>query len=113
MDNRRKNIRFPFDEPIGYQRYENAPLEGSVGEDISLSGLKIRVNSFIPLNTVLDLHIHFPSQVQVTPARAKVVWVKEMPFRDDSWEMGLELVLSESSRTAFRNYVGIDQPDIV
>ena len=111
MENRRQYVRFPFSEPIGYQRYREGPLEGSVAKDLSISGLKLCVNEFIPLNTVLEVQINLPNQTAVIPARAKVVWVREISYRDDGWEIGLQLMLSESSLSTLREFVGIDQRD--
>ena len=80
-------------------------MEGSVAEDISQAGLKLTIHEFIPLNTVLELQIQLPGQMKLVPARAKVVWVNEMPHRDDAWEIGLELVSSEAFSSAIKDYV--------
>lgn len=105
MENKRQFPRFSFNEPVGYQRGGRSSFEGSVAEDISQTGLKLSVNEFIPLNTVLDLQIQLPGQMNLVPARAKVVWVKEVPHRDDAWEVGLQLIGSESFSEAIKDYV--------
>ncbi|MBF0489391.1 MAG: PilZ domain-containing protein [Candidatus Omnitrophica bacterium] len=105
MENKRKHPRSSFSEPVGYQRREDLPLEGSVAGDISQTGLKLSVNEFIPLNTILELQIQLPGQVQLVPAHAKVVWVREASHREDAWEIGLQLVSSENFSLAIREYV--------
>ena len=111
MENRRQHPRFSFNEPVGYQKLgEDSPVEGSVAEDISQTGLKLSVSEFIPLNTVLELQIQLPGQSQLLPARAKVVWVKEVPHQDDRWELGLQLIDGESFSSAVREYIGLHQP---
>ena len=107
MLNRRQFRRFSFNEPVGYQKEKDYPMEGSLAEDISQSGLKLSVNEFVALNTVLELQIQLPGRIQLIPARAKVVWVQEMPFRDDVWEIGLELIPDSFSSSAIRNYVSL------
>ncbi len=109
MNNRRQNPRFVFNEAVGYQRGGGLPLEGSLADDISQTGLRLSVHEFIPLNTVLELKIQLPGQFQLIPFSAKVVWVKEIPFRDDAWEVGLSLVTSESFSSAIRDYVSINR----
>jgi len=105
MENKRQFPRFSFNEPVGYQRGGSSSLEGSVAEDISQTGLKLSVSEFIPLNTVLDLQIQLPGQMRLVSARAKVVWIKETAHRDDAWEVGLQLVGSESFSSAIKDYV--------
>ncbi len=106
MDNRRRYQRYPFYEPVSFQqKHLETPLEGSLSEDISLQGLKLNVNEFIPLNTVLELQIQIPGQVRMVFVNAKVVWVKESPKRIDGWQVGLELVDDKSSLSEIENYV--------
>ena len=105
MENKRRFPRFSFNEPVGYQRGEVSSLEGSVAEDISQTGLKLSVNEFIPLNTVLDLQIQLPGQMRLVSARAKVVWVNEVAHRDDAWEIGLQLIDGDSFSSAVKDYV--------
>ena len=107
MDNRRQYPRFPFYEPVGYQKYRDLPLEGSIAGDISQTGLKLNVSEFIPLHSTLELQIQMPGQTQVIPTRAKVVWVREIPHQDNSWQVGLELVPDESASFAIRDYIGL------
>ncbi len=106
MENRRLAPRFSFNEPVGYQRGGGIP-EGSIAEDISQTGLKLSVSEFIPLNTTLELQIQLPGQEQLVCAHTKVVWVKEIPHRDDAWEIGLHLISGESFSEAIRQYVNL------
>ena len=80
-------------------------MEGSIAQDISPYGLKLRVNTCIPQNTILNLQISIPGQVQFVPAQAKVVWIRELPFRDDGWEIGLQLTTKVSS-PSIEDYIG-------
>ena len=111
MYNRRQHPRFSFNEPVGYCRGGDDPLAGSLADDISQTGLKLSVNEFIPLNTILELQIQLPGQEQLVSARTKVVWVKEMPHRDDAWEIGLQLISSDAFSSAISNYVNLRRPE--
>lgn len=105
MDNRRQYQRFPFYESVGFQRRDDAPAEGSLSEDISLKGVKLNVNEFIPLNTILELQIHIPGQARMVFVNAKVVWVRESPKRVDGWQVGLEINDNGSFLVDLENYI--------
>ncbi len=107
MENRRQFVRVPFYEPVGYQRQEGSLLEGSLARDISREGLRLSVNEFIALNAILELQIQLPGQTQVITTRAKVVWIRETPYRDDNWQAGLQLVASEAFSSAIQDYIGL------
>jgi hypothetical protein len=92
MENRRQFARAHFHEAVEYQRHEQSSLSGAAAGDISGGGLRLSVNEFIALNTVLDLQIHFPSKGHIVPVKGKVVWVREMPYRDDGWYIGVQFV---------------------
>ena len=107
MENKRQHPRFSFNEPVGYQRQKDFPVEGSLAEDISHQGLRLRVNQFIPLNTVLELQVQLPGRVQLVSVRAKVVWVRMSYNCVDSWEIGLQMISNDPSMIAIRNYVNL------
>src|ERR1041385_5961121 len=90
MENKRKFPRFSLSEPVSYTREGSSP-EGSLSEDVSEAGIKLSVSQFIPGNTLLELQIQLPGQPGVVPARARVIWVKEVAYRDDAWEVGLQI----------------------
>jgi len=113
MENKRQFPRFRIDEPAMYQRYQDAPAVGSVAADISLGGVKLNVNEFIALNTVLNVNLHLPGQVQVVPARAVVVWVRERPYRDDCWEIGLQLLGDSLTSSTIRDYINRRRFDVL
>ena len=107
MQNRRQFVRVPFYQPVGYQKHEESPLEGSVAGDISQGGLKLNVNQFLALNTIIELQIRFPGQNRVISAHAKVVWTREVPYQEDRWEIGVQLISNEPSVSAIQDYIGL------
>jgi hypothetical protein len=104
MENKRRFQRFSMSEPVGYQQEGRSP-EGSLSEDISQAGIKLNVSQFIPLNTTLELRIQVPGHVGTVAVLGKVVWVKEVPYRDDAWEIGLELAPSPEFASAVEEYI--------
>jgi hypothetical protein len=104
MENKRKFPRFSLSEPVGYSREGQAP-EGSLSEDVSETGIKLTVSQFVPRNTLLELQIQLPGKVGVIPARAKVIWVKEVAYRDDAWEIGLQIEASPEYLSAVHDYI--------
>ena len=108
-NNRRRYERFPFYESVAIQKKTDEAAEGSLSEDISQSGLKLNVNEFIPLNTVLELQIHFPGKVSLVNAQAKVVWVRESPKSIDAWQIGLEMIDQNSSLPDIENYIRLQR----
>src|SRR3569623_606693 len=104
MENKRRFLRFSFSEPVGYHKEGQTP-EGSLSEDISEAGIKLNVSQFVPLNTVLELAIQLPGHVGVIPTHGKVVWIREVPYRDDAWEMGVELEPNQQFSSAVQDYI--------
>jgi hypothetical protein len=104
MEEKRRYPRFSFNEPVGYQK-EGQSLEGSLADDISQTGIKLSVSQFIPLNTELELQVQLPGQLGVIPAHGKVVWIREVPHRDDAWEVGLRIDQDEEFKLAIQEYI--------
>jgi hypothetical protein len=78
----RQYPRFSFKEPVAFQAAEEAPSTGSLAGDISEGGVRIRVQEFIPLRTVLTLKIHLNNPVRTLPVKGEVVWVREVPHSE-------------------------------
>ena len=102
-NNRRRYQRFPYYESVSLQRAQDFPLEGSLSEDISLSGLKLNISEFIPINTILEVKIHIPTRASLVTVPAKVVWVRESPKCTDGWQIGIELIENQSSLLEIEN----------
>jgi hypothetical protein len=89
MNNRLQETRlFPrmnFSGPLRYQVRGSHEITSTVGEDLSLSGVKFTSGKFIPPSTPVMLEINLLSQV-VRPI-AQIVW--SMPFgRQDKYQLG-------------------------
>lgn len=114
MENRRQFIRAPFYEPVGYQRSEESAVEGAAAKNISQMGLKLSINEYIAENTVIGLQIRLPGQTRIIPASAQVVWIRQAPYRDDAWDVGVQFmdrpdasVGASESTSAIQDYIGL------
>lgn len=59
--------------------------------DISESGARIQVNSFLPVNALLNIKVTLNNPPQMITALGKVKWIKSL-FADAYFEVGLEFV---------------------
>ena len=67
-EDKRGYPRFLFSEPVAYA-YPEVTVNGSVAGNISLSGISLRVQGFVPMGAVLELQIRLGQS-------PKVIWVK-------------------------------------
>lgn len=88
---KRHFARFTFREPVGYQIHEDTPDTGSLSKDLSLGGVRIRVQEFIPLRTVLNLKIHLKHPERQVPVKGEVVWVREVPH-SEVFDIGIRFI---------------------
>ena len=79
---KRQYSRFSFRKSVEYQTREEGMPSGSLSDDISKSGVRIRVQEFIPLRTVLTLKIHMTEPARTVPVKGEVVWVREVPYSE-------------------------------
>ncbi len=89
MNNRLKELRlFPrlnFSGPLRCQVRGSQEIVGTVGEDLSASGVKFVSDKFIPPHTPVMLEINLLSQV-VRPI-AQIIWSTPFP-RQDKFHLG-------------------------
>ncbi len=60
-------------------------------KDISLGGVNIRTDTFLPSDTVVKLELSLPKTHKIVCVRGKVKWVKSL-YDDEVFEIGLEFV---------------------
>ena len=63
----------------------------SFSKDISESGARIQANSFLPVDTLLNVKVTSNHPPQMITALGKVKWIKSI-FADEFFEAGLEFV---------------------
>lgn len=60
-------------------------------KDISLKGVKIRANTFLPINALLKIELSLTKPIQLISLLGKVRWIKTL-YAGESFEIGIEFV---------------------
>jgi len=104
MDEEKRILpRFTFTEPVEYAQ-PKVTFNGSVAGDISLSGMSLKVQEFVPVGIVLDLQIRLGQSSKVVWTRGQVVRVREV-LADDCYEIGIKFIKDEECIKAVGGYL--------
>jgi len=60
-------------------------------KDISLGGVNIRTDIFLPIDTVVKIELSLPKMHKIVCVRGKVKWAKSL-YDDEVFEIGLEFM---------------------
>ena len=60
-------------------------------KDISLGGVNIRTDTFLPVETVVKMELSLPKMQKIVCIKGKVKWAKSL-YGDEVFEIGLEFV---------------------
>jgi len=104
VDEKRAESRFLFSEPVEYAAQPQITVNGSVAGNISLNGMSLRVQEFIPVGVILELQIRLGQSPKVIWARAQVVRVRQV-LSEDCYEIGLKFIKDEECIKAVGNYI--------
>jgi hypothetical protein len=96
--------RFSFSEPVEYSQPE-ITNNGSVAGNISLGGISLRVQEFVPVGAVLELQIRLDRSPKVIWTKAQVVRVRTGVLSDDCYEIGLKFIEDEECIKAVGEYI--------
>ena len=102
-EDKRVSPRFLFSEPVAYSQPE-VVVNGSVAGNISLGGVSLKVQGFVPLGTILELQIRLGESPKVIWVKGQVVRVREV-MSDDCYEIGLKFVRDEECIKAVGKYI--------
>ena len=102
-EEKRLSPRFLFTQPVAYAQPE-ITVNGSVASNISLSGLSLRVQQFVPMGTILELQMRLGQSSKVVWAKAQVVRVREV-LSEDCYEIGLKFIRDEECIKAVGQYI--------
>ena len=103
MDQRQYQ-RFSFREAVAYQTAGEDPLSGSLSADISQAGVRIRIQEFIPLRTIVHLKIHLTNPLHTVPVKGQVIWVREVPH-SENYDVGIRFLEEDHNHTGFEKYI--------
>ena len=91
---KRQFPRFPFNESIGLCKQGGLALSGSLANDLSIGGIRIRVGEFVALRSILQLKIFLSDPIRELDVRGQVVWVREVPH-SDMFDVGISFIQAE------------------
>ena len=102
-EDKRASPRFLFSGPVTYSQPE-VIVNGSVASNVSLSGMSLRVQEFVPIGVILGLQIRFGQSSKVIWAKARVVRVRQ-GLSEDCFEIGLKFIKDEECIKAVGKYI--------
>lgn len=106
MLERRQSIRVECELTTSYRDLDsNNPsrVECAVIKNISRSGVKIRVEGFVPIQDRLYIYLHLPTH-QTIEVQVKPAWIVELPHLNQ-YEIGARFVeMSEDHEKAIENF---------
>ncbi len=70
---------------------ENKKIYFTLTKDISLGGVNIRTDTFLPVDTLIKVDLPLPKMHKIISVRGKVRWIKSL-YEDEVFEVGLEFV---------------------
>lgn len=88
---RRRYRRWQLRVPVRF-KVQGKPqvFTGSLSRDVSAGGIRVLTDQFLPKDTPLEVELFLEPFKRLIPARARVVWLEQVPYRDDAYQMGLE-----------------------
>ena len=100
---KRASPRFLFSEPVEYTKPE-VIVNGSIAGNISLNGISLKVQEFVPMGVTLELQIRLGQSTKVNWVRARVVRIRQISS-DECYEIGLKFVRDEANTRAIGEYI--------
>ena len=95
--------RFLFSEPVTYA-FPEVAVNGSIAGNISLSGISLKVQEFVPVVSLLELQLRLGHASKVIWVKAQVVRMREV-LSEDCFEIGLKFINDENSIKAIGEYI--------
>jgi len=82
VQERRVFPRARFSEAVHFEDPHDAIYGGSLSQDVSEGGIRIRINDFLPLGSELMLQIAI-SAGRVVECVGRVVWIEKIPYGEN------------------------------
>jgi c-di-GMP-binding flagellar brake protein YcgR len=70
---------------------KNKKIFYTLTKDMSLGGVNIRTDTFLPVDTLVKIDLPLPKMHKMISVRGKVRWIKSL-YEDEVFEVGLEFV---------------------
>lgn len=111
MEEKRRDLRLSFKEPIGFRIVAGHKFGGCLSYDLSEGGVRFRFNDFVPLGKEMSFTIPLASE-RVLEVRGKVVWVNKERF-EDAYSVGVKFLLDNEdiqAKADLNSFVTSSQP---
>lgn len=102
-EDRRIAPRFLFSEPVDFT-LPDVNINGSIAGNISLSGISLKVQGFVPMGTIIELQLRLGQFPKIVWVKAQVVRVRET-LSEDCYEIGLKFINNEECIKAVGEYI--------
>jgi hypothetical protein len=102
-EDKRVTPRFLFSEPV-VSGLPEVTVNGSVAGNVSLSGISLRVQGFVPMGVTLELQIRLGQSPKVIWVKGQVVRIREV-LSEDCYEIGIKFVKDEDCVKAVGEYI--------
>jgi len=109
-EDKRGYARIPFSESVEYI-LPDVIINGSVAGNISLSGISLKVQQFVPMGTFLELQVRLGTSPEVVWVKAQVVRIREISS-EGYYEIGLRFVKDEACIRAVGAYIHASRSEI-
>ncbi len=106
MEERRKDHRIEWREPVEYQLNEDPRSGGCLACDLSEGGLKMNSSQFLPLNSRMRVNLRVMAETIIN-LPGKVVWVQQLPY-SERYQVGVEFAeedLNPKAKEEIRQYI--------
>lgn len=100
----RKFVRVPFKCPVKYRLNEEDVFSGELAQDLSTGGMRLRCNTFLPLNSSVKVRVQFSPASEVVDIEGVVVWVRSVPY-SEAYQVGLKFNEGVFARLRLAQYV--------
>ena len=105
----RQFTRVPLYSPLRFQIKSSHHFAATLSRDISMGGMRVLSDDFLPLGTSLVLEVTMGDTPRIVNAVAEVVWAQRMPHAE-RYQLGLRFSeLDESYHQEINEYVNSRQ----
>lgn len=99
----KKENKLIFEVVSDHQNLKNKKIYYTLTKDISLGGVNIRTDTFLPVGTLIRIDLALPKMHKIISVRGKVRWIKSL-YEDEVFEVGLEFV--DTSHDVITSLIG-------
>lgn len=84
---------------------KNQSFGGCIAQDVSETGVRIKIEKFIPVGTFLNLEFKLPLSENSFFVKGKVMWINKSTQSDELWEAGLKVEPDTQYARLIQRYV--------